>query len=49
MKLIKKNKSNLVKKSSKKREQLNELEKKTHNKPLNTGNHIEQKWFPRTK
>jgi hypothetical protein len=28
---------------------LNEQEKKNHNKPLNTGNHIEKKWFPRTK
>ncbi len=29
--------------------QLNELEKKNKNKPLNTGNHIEQKWFPKSK
>lgn len=48
MKLIKKSKNNSAVNSAKDREQLTELEKKNHNKPLNTGNFIEKKWFRRS-
>lgn len=55
MKLNKKNKhdssngSSESQNSKKDFEHLNEQEKKNHNKPLNTGDHIEKKWFPRSK
>ncbi len=35
--------------SKKNSDHLNEQEKDRHNKPLNTGNRIEKKWFPKTK
>jgi len=51
MKLNKKNKKGSSKgqNSQKDFSQLNEQEKKNGNKPLNTGDHIEKKWFPRSK
>lgn len=53
MKLDKKNKHNhsLPKSENSKKdfEHLNDQEKDNHNKPLNSGNHFEKKWFPRTK